>query len=147
MGVQASGTCLLGTSKGHLGGGEIRRSDWQEKREGISSKRSNTPPPKAFYWNHLGGDELTTEALGTSKLAAKKGSGEQGASAGCLGVRSEPRMLTFYRVHLGVMATPGILRIHHMGKTRPGTQLGSFGQNRFQLAQGCQLRRQLEAKL
>lgn len=58
------------------------RDTWAEGRsEGQTGKRSErgylprdqTPPPKAFYWNHLGGDELTTEALSTSKLAAKKG--------------------------------------------------------------------------
>lgn len=32
------------------------------------------------------------------------------------GVRSELQMLTFCKVHLGVTVTPGIPRIHHVGK-------------------------------
>lgn len=75
VGEQARGTCLLGTSKGHLDGGEIRRSDWQEKGERGSSGGSNTPLLEPSIGTTWAGDELTTEASGTSKLVGKQGGG------------------------------------------------------------------------
>jgi hypothetical protein len=95
--------------------GEIRGSDWQEK--GGCLPRDQTPPPNAFYWNHLGCNELTREALGTSKLTGRKAVGDSAPlQAAVASVRSEPGMLTFCKVHLGVSASLGILRLSHTGK-------------------------------
>lgn len=61
-------TCLWDRSPWHLQGtpewGKVRRSDWQEMEEGWIPTEQ-TSPSKAFYWNHLGPDELTREAFGT----------------------------------------------------------------------------------
>lgn len=115
MGVQACGTCPLGTSKGHLGG---RRSEGQSdrRRGGGIFQGIKRLPLNTVYWNHLGWDELTREALGGSKLAGRKAVGGQCALDCCWGVRSQPRWLTFCKVHLGVTAPHGALRIHHMGR-------------------------------
>lgn len=70
MGVQACRTCPLGTFKGHLGG---RRSEGQPgRRRGGIFQGIKHLPLNTFYWNHLGWDELTREALGGSKLAGRK---------------------------------------------------------------------------
>lgn len=63
--------------------------------------RNQTPLPKAFYWNHLGPDELTREVLGTSKPAGSKAVGGtaplQGAGGGgeVRASQSDPRHSSF----------------------------------------------------
>lgn len=83
--------------QGTPGWGEIRRSDWQEKGERGSSGGSNTPLLEPSIGTTWAGDELTTEASGTSKLAGKQGGGGGGqcTPAGCWGCEVRAREADF----------------------------------------------------
>lgn len=83
---------------------EIRRSVWQKKGEG-SLPRVQISPPKAFYWKHLGPDELTREALGTSKLAGREAVGDSAPLQAVGGVRLGPPLLSLFKVRFGFPAT------------------------------------------
>lgn len=80
--------------------GPPRRGDQRVRLAGEGGlPRDQAPPPSAVYWNHLRWDELTREALGTSKLVGRKQAvGDSGPDrlpgwGGCEGRASDATLL------------------------------------------------------
>lgn len=113
--VHACGTGLLGTSKGHLSGGRSEDQTGKRWRRGGFrwSKHPLLKPSIGTTWARMSspGRHLALESLW-----GRKATGDSAPLQAAGSVRSEPWMLTFCKVHLGVTAAPRIPRIHHGGK-------------------------------